>query len=165
MVDRWLENLIETNETQMTTLNATFDPLVGTLTTKNMASCTSRHYDFEFSRQCLHKDTKYTFKTTKMDQITLECWYNSFLGLLRADGRGFLHQKPILKKVRQNRNQDAAHAQKRVRVPLSTRADWSRIEVEKKLENILNGSLTTLSSPVKWISYCEWLGPKLAIRK
>ena len=41
MVDRWLENLIDTNESQMTTLNATFDPFVGTLTTKNMASCTS----------------------------------------------------------------------------------------------------------------------------
>ena len=41
MVDRWLENLIDTNERQMTTLNATFDPFVGTLTTKNMASCTS----------------------------------------------------------------------------------------------------------------------------
>ena len=121
--------------------------------------------DFEFSRQCLHKDTKYTFKTSRMDQITLECWYNSFLGLLRADGRGFLHQNPILKKVRQTRNQDAAHAQKRVTVPLSIRADWSRIGVEKKLENILDGSLTNLSSSVKWISYCEWLAPKLAIRK
>ena len=97
-----------------------------------------------------------------MDQIALERWYNSFLGLLRADGRGFLHQKPILKKVRQTRNQDAAHAQKRVTVPLSIRADWSRIGVEKKVENILDSSLTTLSSPVQWISYCEWLAPKLA---
>ena len=121
--------------------------------------------DFEFSRQCLHKDTKYTFKTSKMDQITLECWYNSLLWLLRADGREFLHQKQILKKVRQTRNQDAAHAQKRVTVPLSIRADWSRIGVEKKLENILDGSLTNLSSSVKWISYCEWLAPKLTIRK
>ena len=121
--------------------------------------------DFEFSRQCLHKNKKYTFKTSKMDQITLECWYNSFLGLLRADGRGFLHQNPILKKVRQTRNQDAAHAQKRVTVPLSIRADWSRIGVEKKLENILDGSLTNLSSSVKWISYSEWLAPKLAIQK
>ena len=38
MVDRWMENLIDTNESQMNTLNATFDPFVGTLTTKNMAS-------------------------------------------------------------------------------------------------------------------------------
>ena len=113
----------------------------------------------------LAQNTKYTFKTSKMDQITLECWYNSFLGLLRADGRGFLHQNPILKKVRQTRNQQAAHAQKRVTVPLSIRADWSRIGVEKKLENILDGSLTNLSSSVKWISYCEWLASKLAIRK
>ena len=41
MVDRWLESLIDTNESQMTRLNATFDPFVGTLTTKNVASCTS----------------------------------------------------------------------------------------------------------------------------
>ena len=44
----------------MTTLNATFDPFVGTLTTNNMPSCTSPH-DFEFFRQCLHKNTKYGF--------------------------------------------------------------------------------------------------------
>ena len=41
MVDSWLENLIDSNESQMTTLNATFDPFVGTLTTKNMTSCSS----------------------------------------------------------------------------------------------------------------------------
>ena len=38
------------------------------------------------------------FKTSKMDQIALEYWYYGFLGRLRVDGRGFLHQKPILKK-------------------------------------------------------------------
>ena len=32
-----------------------------------------------------------------MDQIALD-WYYGFLGRLRVDGRGFLHQKPILKK-------------------------------------------------------------------
>ena len=53
------------------------------------------------------------FKTSKMDQRGLEYWYGSFLWRLRVDGR-FFHQKPILKKV----NQDAAHAQKRVTVPL-----------------------------------------------
>ena len=40
-VDRWLENLIDRNEIQRTTLNATFDPFAGIPTTKNMASCTS----------------------------------------------------------------------------------------------------------------------------
>ena len=38
------------------------------------------------------------FKTSKMDQIALEYWYYGFLGRLRVDGRGFLHQQPILKK-------------------------------------------------------------------
>ena len=38
------------------------------------------------------------FKTSKIDQMALEYWYNSFLGHLRVDGRGFFHQKPILKK-------------------------------------------------------------------
>ena len=52
-----------------------------------------------------------------MDQIALEYWYYGFLGRFRIDGRGFFHQKPILKNIRQNRNQDAAHAQKRVTVP------------------------------------------------
>ena len=32
-----------------------------------------------------------------MDQIALEYWYYGFLGRLRVDGRGFLHQTPILK--------------------------------------------------------------------
>ena len=38
------------------------------------------------------------FKTSKMNKISLEYLYNSFLGRLRVDGRGFFHQKPILKK-------------------------------------------------------------------
>ena len=38
------------------------------------------------------------FKTSKMDQIALEYWYNSFLGHLRVDGRWFFHQNQILKK-------------------------------------------------------------------
>ena len=38
------------------------------------------------------------FKTSEMDQIALEYWYYGFLGRLRVDGSGFLHQKPILKK-------------------------------------------------------------------
>ena len=37
------------------------------------------------------------FKTSQMDQIALEYWYYGFLGRLRVDGRGFLHQTPILK--------------------------------------------------------------------
>ena len=50
----------------MTTLHATLDPFVGTLTTTNMAFALLLN-DFEFSRQCLHKNTKYGFQ--KMDQI------------------------------------------------------------------------------------------------
>ena len=37
------------------------------------------------------------FKTSQMDQMALEYWYHGFLGRLRVDGRGFLHQTPILK--------------------------------------------------------------------
>ena len=33
MVDRLLENFIDRSESQMTSLNTTFDPFVGTLTT------------------------------------------------------------------------------------------------------------------------------------
>ena len=32
------------------------------------------------------------FKTSKMDQIALEYWYNSFLGRLRVDERGKVRQ-------------------------------------------------------------------------
>ena len=59
------------------------------------------------------------FKTSQMDQIALEYWYYGSLGRLRVDGRGFLHQTPILKNCPPERNQFAAHAQKRVTVPLS----------------------------------------------
>ena len=38
------------------------------------------------------------FKTSIMDQIAFEYWYFGFLGRLGVDGRGFLHQKPILKR-------------------------------------------------------------------
>jgi len=37
------------------------------------------------------------FKTSQMNQIALEYWYYGFLRRLRVDGRGFLHQPPILK--------------------------------------------------------------------
>ena len=39
-MDRWLENLIDRNECQTTTLHATLDQFLGTMTTTNMASCT-----------------------------------------------------------------------------------------------------------------------------
>ena len=61
------------------------------------------------------------FKTSQMDQIALEYWYYGSLGRLRVDGRGFLHQTPILKNCSPERNQVAAHAQKRVTVPLKRR--------------------------------------------
>ena len=100
-VDRWLENLIDRNESQMTTLHATLDPLikfVRTLTTTNMASCTSVQWLRNFLDNACTKIQNMAFKTSKMDQIALEYWYYGFLGRLRVDGRGFLHQKPILKK-------------------------------------------------------------------
>ena len=62
------------------------------------------------------------FKTSKMDQIALEYWYynNSFLGRLRVRmEEDFYTKSQSGKKVRQARNQDAAHAQKRITVPLS----------------------------------------------
>ena len=39
-MDRWLENLIDRNESQKTTLHATLDQFLGTMTTTNMASYT-----------------------------------------------------------------------------------------------------------------------------
>ena len=82
----------------MTTLNATFDPFVGTLTTNNMSSCTSPQWLRIFSTKLAQKIQNMAFKTPKMNKISLEYLYNSFLGRLRVDGRGFFHQKPILKK-------------------------------------------------------------------
>ena len=60
-------------------------------------------------------------KTSQMDQIALEYLYYGFLWRLRVDGRGFLHQTPILKNCPPEGNQVAAHAQKRVTVPLRPR--------------------------------------------
>ena len=60
------------------------------------------------------------FKTSKMDQIALEYWYNSFLGRLRVRmEEDFYTKSQSGKKVLQARNQDAAHAQKRITVPFS----------------------------------------------
>ena len=60
------------------------------------------------------------FKTSKMDQIALEYCYYGFLGRLRVDGRGFLHQKPILKKRSpEQKSRCRTDAQKRVTVPLN----------------------------------------------
>ena len=59
----------------------------------NFSSITSNFLDIACT-----KIQNMAFKTSKMDQIALEYWYNSFLGRLRVDGRGFLHQKPTLKK-------------------------------------------------------------------
>ena len=50
-----------------------------------------------FAKACTKIQNK-AFKTSKMNKIYLEYLYNSFLGRLRVDGRGFFHQKPILKK-------------------------------------------------------------------
>ena len=76
------------------------------------------------------------FKTSKMDKISLEYWYNSFLGRLRVDGRGFFTRSQSWKKVRQTRDQDAAHAQKRVTVPLSTIAHQKH-QILRHLKHIL----------------------------
>ena len=63
-LDRWRENLIDRNESQVTTLHATLDPFVGTLTTTNMAS--------NFLYSACAKIQNMAFKTSKMDQIALE---------------------------------------------------------------------------------------------
>ena len=86
-VDRWLENLIDRNEIQRTTLNATFDPFAGIPTTKNMASCTSFQWFRILSTMRAQKYKK-----------ALEYWYNSFLGRLRVDGRRFFSPKANLEK-------------------------------------------------------------------
>ena len=53
-----------------------------------------------FDNACT-KTQNMALKTSKMEKICLSVylyWYNSFLGRLRVDERGFFHQKPILKK-------------------------------------------------------------------
>ena len=81
----------------MTALNATIDRFVGNVTTTNMASCTSPQWP-RISRKCLHENTIYGVKTSKVERLALQYWYNSFLRPLRVDGRGFLHRKATLKK-------------------------------------------------------------------
>ena len=64
-VDRWLENLIERNESQMTTLHATLDRFIGTLTTTNMASCTSPQWLRIFSTMLAQKYKIWRLKLPK----------------------------------------------------------------------------------------------------
>ena len=53
----------------MTTLNATFDPFLETLTTKNMASCTYSSMTSNFLDNAFTKIQNMAFKTSKMDQL------------------------------------------------------------------------------------------------
>ena len=70
------------------------------------------------------------FKTSKMDHIALEYWYNSFFRAPKGRWKGiFFSKSQSWKKVRQTRNQDAAHAQKCVTVPVRVRAAQERFKV------------------------------------
>ena len=90
----------------MTTLNATIDPFVGTVTTTNMASCTCPQWP-RISRKCLHENTKYGVKTFKVEQIALQYWYNTiaFSGLSGSMEEDFSTESQLWKKVSQTRNQ------------------------------------------------------------
>ena len=109
ILPRWLENLMDRNESQMTTLHATPDPFVGTLTTTNIASCTSR----------LHRNTKYGPNSSWI----LILWHSR-----ACQGRWKMISSPKvnLKKTFTRRKQDPAHAQKRVTVPLKTNVSEKR---------------------------------------
>ena len=54
--------------------------------------------DLEFLNNACIKTPYMRFKTSKMDQIALQYWYNGFIRPLRVDGRGFPHWKPTLEK-------------------------------------------------------------------
>ena len=91
------KNLVDRNENQMTTLNATFHPFVGTLTTANIIRALLLN-DLEFLNNARIKRQNMVFRTSKMDHIGLQYWYNNFLRPLRVDGRGFLYRNPTTKK-------------------------------------------------------------------
>ena len=58
------------------------------------------------------------FKTSQMDQIALEYWYHGFLGRLRVDGRGFLHQNANLEKLFVRTEIKLPHMRRSVSQPL-----------------------------------------------
>ena len=84
----------------MTTLNATIDPFVGTVTTTNMASCTCPQWP-RISRKRLHENTKYGVKTFKVEQIALQYWYNTiaFSGLSGSMEEDFSTESQLRKKL------------------------------------------------------------------
>ena len=59
------------NESQMTTLNATFDPFVGTLTNKEYGFVHFSSMTSNFLDNACTKIQNMAFKTSKMDQIAL----------------------------------------------------------------------------------------------
>ena len=121
------------NESQMTTLHATLDPFVVTLTTTNMASRTSPQWLRIFSTMLAQKIQNMAFKTSKLDQIALEYWYYGFLGRLRVDGRGFLHQKPIVKKRSPEQKSRCRTSEKRVTVPLTRSVKYTFLLISNSL--------------------------------
>ena len=59
----------------------------------HFSSITSNFFD-----NACTKIQNMAFRTSRMDQIALVHWCNSFLWRLRVDRRGFFHQRPILEK-------------------------------------------------------------------
>ena len=58
------------------------------------------------------------FKTSQLDQIALEYCYRGFLGRLRVDGRGFLHQNANLEKLFVRTEIKLPHMRRSVSQPL-----------------------------------------------
>ena len=97
-VDRWRENLNRQNwKPDYHIKGHIWSACRNTLTTTNLASYRFSSMTSNFLDNTRTKIKNAAFKTSQMDQIALEYWYYGFLGRLRVDGRGFLHQTPILK--------------------------------------------------------------------
>ena len=76
------------------------------------------------------------FKTSQMDQIALEYWYYGFLGRLRVDGRGFLHQTPILKNCSPEQKSSCRTCAEACHSPFKWSPYWLLILVNSGFRNI-----------------------------
>ena len=77
------------------------------------------------------------FKTSQMDQIALEYWYYGFLGCLRVDGRGFLHQTPILKNCSPEQKSSCRTCAEACHSPFNQQKNNYYVLVHKNAQQIL----------------------------
>ena len=96
-VDRWLENLNRQKWKPDDHIKGHIWSVCRNTDNNELGFVRFSSMTLNFLDNTCTKIQNMVFKTSQMDQIALEYWYYGSLGRLRVNGRGFLHQTPILK--------------------------------------------------------------------